>query len=164
MRASLGAVLQGLSARAPDREWVLVILTVSAAALSAFSVWQATSHADRASDLRNQERVAAARRSEELAAFSVRLDHDLRLVTPYCAAVTERGWGMLDAFDDSADEEATGQLANASRRAILIGSLFQEARLPDCQPGPAPALVPAAYEWFAASARGSGSRRGPTRP
>ena len=157
MRASLGAVLQGLSARAPDREWVLVILTVSAAALSAFSVWQATSHADRASDLRNQERVAAARRSEELAAFSVRLDHDLRLVTPYCAAVTERGWGMLDAFDDSADEEATGQLANASRRAILIGSLFQEARLPDCQPGPAPALVPAAYEWFAASDTGIGA-------
>jgi hypothetical protein len=135
---------------------VLVILTVAAAALSAFSVWQATSYADRASDLRNQERVAAARRSEELAAFSVRLDHDLRLATPYCAAITERGWGMLDAFDN-ADEEATEQLANASRRAILIGSLFQEARTPDCQPGPAPALVPAAYEWFAASDTGIGA-------
>jgi hypothetical protein len=138
----------------------VVSLAVVAAALSAFSVWQATTFTEMAADAQNQERVAEGQLSEQLAQFNGGVDHDLRLLVRYCSALTQQQWALRDVFSDADDQVALGNLAGAAVRRDALSSLFQHVSPASCESSTAdapPYSVRNAYEWQAASDGGFGT-------
>ena len=104
-------------------EWIIVILMVAAAMLSAAAFWQAAELADEAANLTNQARFADGYQAQLDSAVEAKVAHD-RQILLRCQTAIERRDAALTRYSQHFDARMAAAFAEAEHTNVSLNALF----------------------------------------